>query len=818
MPLGMLDRMSDSAPPSYDPHAIEARRQHIWRDRGAFRTPEIDGGQPRKYIKPSAPFTSGNIHIGHVRSYSIGDAYARFCRARGEDVLFAFGFDSFGLPAELGAIAGKESPSAWVERCAEHMVGQLERLGFSFDWERTFMSSDAVMYRWSQWLFLTLLEAGLVYRGTGTVDWCDTCQTTLATIQVENGMCWRCHNPVRLIQQPQWYLRVSAYVKENDERLPELAAGGIWDENALASQRFVIGRVDGMELDLSGEDGETLTVFTPHTDAIEQASFVAVSPRHPQVEEWARDGVWARKLEELRSGGLERSSREAQTMPLVETGRMLAHPAGGEPLPVIVTPTVDGRYGATAVFGIPERDRTDAMIAERLAHPKGDSADTPGDPADAVGDPTNALGDPTNVPGDPTDAPGDSGDAAPSRARMRVPVDASTTPTRVSGPASVATARSAVRYRANDFTISRQRSWGTPIPIVYCEKCGAVPIPKEQLPVVLPLDMKPTGTGNPLAERADFVETTCPACAGPARRETDTLDCHFDALWLWVPVCVPPEQREQSLEQILALEDLRAWLPCERVVAGSDSGNFVFDQRTVTKALRDIGPLEFLGDGEPFAGCLFHEMVIRDGRKMSKHLGNVVDPDELIERHGADTIRLAVLYAARPQRSLNWSDSAVQRCQRFLKQLWDFSQARFAAGAGTAAADANGASGSIGSVPGAPEMGPDKTEHLRKRLEQWTETAVEKITEDTRELEMHSAVRNVMRLFDRIKDYEKRVIAKRGGLCAEDHDALIAALQTLARVLLPFAPHIAEELLSASQPPGAGEIDTTWPASELVPR
>jgi leucyl-tRNA synthetase len=757
--------MSDGILPSYDPHTIEARRQHAWREQSAFRTPDIAGDRPRKYIKPSAPFTSGNIHIGHVRSYAIGDAYARFCRARGDAVLFAFGFDSFGLPAELGAIAGRESPSAWVDRCAQHMIGQLKRLGFSFDWERTFMSSDAVMYRWSQWLFLTLLDAGLVYRGTGSVDWCDTCQTTLATIQVENGTCWRCHNPVRLIQRPQWYLRISAYVEENDRRLSGLAASGIWDENALASQRFVLGRVDGVELDLHADDGATLTVFTPHIDALELARFVAISPKHPEVERWTGNAEVHERLDELRSGGLERSAREAEAMPLIDTGRTLCSPTGGDPLPVIVSPMVDGRFGATAVLGIPEHDRTDAVIAERLCQASLNETAQDGSTA------------------------------------------AQTVPT-----------RAAVRYRANDFTISRQRSWGTPIPIVYCEKCGTVPVPHEQLPVILPLDVTPTGTGNPLAERADFVETTCPACGGSARRETDTLDCHFDALWLWIPVCVPSQEREQTLEHILALEDLRAWLPSERVVAGSDSGNFVFDQRTVTKALRDIGPLEFLKDGEPFAGCLFHEMVIRDGRKMSKHLGNVVDPDELIERHGADTIRLAVLYAARPQRSLNWSDSAVQRCQRFLRQLWDYSQARFAPIDATGAGS-NGAGGSPdGAEPAATEMGPDKTEHLRKRLEQWRETAIEKITEDLRELEMHSAVRNVMRLFDRIRDYEKRVIAKRGALCPEDREALIAALVMLARVLTPFAPHIAEELLIASLPAGTSEIDTSWPVGELVPR
>jgi leucyl-tRNA synthetase len=791
--------MSDGDLPSYDPHAIEARRQAAWREQSAFRTPDVGGDRPRKYIKPSAPFTSGNIHIGHVRSYSIGDAYARFCRARGEDVLFAFGFDSFGLPAELGAIAGEESPSTWVDRCARHMTGQLRRLGFSFDWERAFMSSDAIMYRWSQWLFLTLLEAGLVYRGTGSVDWCDTCQTTLATIQVEDGSCWRCHNPVRLIQRPQWYLGISAYVEENDRRLEQLATSGRWDENALASQRFVLGRVDGVELELRAEDGNELTVFTPHADALQLARFVAISPKHPGVERWAGDAELHERLEELRSGGLERSARDADAMPLIDTGQTLPSPTGGESLPVIVTPTVDGRYGPTAVLGIPEHDRTDAVIAERLLTAAAGNPIPCGDPA-ACDDPNSA------------------------RARIaRDVAEARTVPTSA-GTQAVPT-RPAVRYRADDFTISRQRSWGTPIPIVYCESCGTVPLPRERLPVILPLDLKPTGAGNPLAERADFVETTCPTCGGRAKRETDTLDCHFDALWLWVPVCVPMEERERSLEQILALEDLRAWLPSERVVAGSDSGNFVFDQRTVTKALRDIGPLAFLADGEPFAGCLFHEMVISDGRKMSKHLGNVIDPDELVERHGADTVRLAVLYAARPQRSLNWSDSAVQRCQRFLRQLWDYSQARFAlaepAGDGSngprASRDDAGDSAD-GAVDGAAEMGADKTEHLRKRLEQWCETAVEKITEDLSELEMHSAVRNAMRLFDRVRDYEKRVLAKRGSLCAEDREALVAALVLLARVLVPLAPHIAEELLMASTGDATGEIDTRWPAGELVPR
>ena len=770
MPLDMLDYMSDGARTGYDPQAVEAARQAAWRERDAFRTPAILEERPHRYIKPSAPFTSGNIHIGHVRSYSIGDAYARYRRAHGDSVLFAFGFDAFGLPAELGAIAGGESPSDWVSRCAGHMTGQLERLGFSFDWERSFLSSDPIMYRWSQWLFLILLDAGLVYRGTGNVDWCDTCQTTLATIQVEDGLCWRCHNPVRLIQRPQWYLRVSAYVEENDRRLEGLEN---WDENSLASQRFVLGRVDGVEVDLSSADGVPLTVFTPHSEALELARFVLLSPKHPDIDVWASDAGVRERLEELRSGGLERRSRDAEAIPLIDTGRSVDAPAGGDPLPVLISPVVDGRFGATAVLGIPEHDRTDSVIAERLSASASASASVPVSVSVSV---RASAGTP-------------DGAARPTPDRQ------------AGGP----TARPAVRYRADDFSISRQRSWGTPIPIVYCEACGTVPVPHEQLPVLLPLDITPTGAGNPLAESPEFVETTCPRCGAPARRETDTLDCHFDALWLWIPACVPADARGKALEDILALPDLRHWLPCERVVAGSDSGNFVFDQRIVTKALRDIGDLAFLADGEPFAGCLFHEMVISDGRKMSKHLGNVVDPDALVERFGADTVRLAVLYAARPQRSLNWSDSAVLRCHRFLTQVWEYCHSRLASAEELAARESGPDTGSLDG-----EAGRDTTEHLRLRLDKWCETAVEKITEEMDGLEMHSAVRNVMRLFDRIKDFEKRVIARQGALGRADSDALIDALTLLVQLLGPFVPHLAEGLWIAL---GQEEqyAQTPWP-------
>ncbi len=720
--------MSD-ARPNYDPGAIEPARQAAWAEARAFVTPDPAEGQAAVYVKPSSPFTSGNLHMGHVRDYSIGDAYARFRRARGDAVLLGFGFDAFGLPAEMAAIDRGARPADWVVQSGERMLEQMKRLGYSFDYDRVFYSSDESQYRWSQWLFVTLLEAGLVYRDDATVDWCDSCQTTLAALQVEDGRCWRCHEKVRLIRRPTWFLRVLPYLEENDGNLAGLAD---WDELSLKTQRYILGRTDGVELDLGAADGTGVTVFTPHRDAVSSAAFVLVSPRHPEVESWIGEGVGA-ELDELRSGGWERSARDVAAVPVIDSGASFSGPGGVE-LPVYVSPIVDARFGPTAVLGIPDADEADAALAERLPRIR------------AVG----AEG------------------AAP------------------------ASPREAKRYRSADFSIGRQRYWGTPIPVVNCEDCGPVPVPVEELPVVLPRDIEPTGEGNPLAERPDFVDVECPRCGVPAKRETDTLDCHFDALWLWVPAAVPPGDRD---EQMFTHPDLRRWLPAERLVAGNDSGSFVFDQRVVTKALRDIGPFEFLEDGEPFAGCLFHEMVVADGRKMSKHLGNVVDPDELVERHGADAVRLAILYAAGPAKTLNWNDGAMRFASRFLRGLWDYGLDRLA---------------DVEDAPVDEEAEAD-TAFMRERLGKWTDNGVARITDDLAELQMHKAVRNVTRLLERIQDYEKRVVQRRGQLSRADAEALAGALVLLLRVLAPFAPHFAEGLLLAAGREEDLDLLSRWP-------
>ncbi len=738
-----VDGVTENArKPPYDAARIETERQAAWARRGDYDAPAPPpDGERGVYVKSSSPFTSGNLHMGHVRDYSIGDAYARFRRARGDSVLMGFGFDAFGLPAELAAIERQVPPAEWVVQSGERMLVQMKRLGLSFDYDRVFYSSDEGQYRWSQWLFLTLCDMGLIYLDDATVDWCDTCQTTLASIQVEEGgTCWRCHNEVRLIRRPTWFLKITPYLEENDANMALLERQP-WDEMALATQRYILGRSEGVEIDLDGPDG-ALTVFTPHRDAAGLASFVVLSPRHPEVDAWVVGDEVREELEQLRSGGWERSARDARSVPVVDTGRGIRGPAG-EDLPVLVSPLVDARFGPTAALGIPAVDEADADIAARF----------------------------------------------PGRIRVGEPVEAPNAP--------VAGARDVKRYRANDFSISRQRSWGTPIPIIHCPDCGPVPVPEADLPVILPRDIKPTGEGNPLAERPDFVDVECPRCGTAAKRETDTLDCHFDALFLWVPATLPPEDRAT---QMFTHPESRKWLPAERLVAGGDSGGFVFDQRIVTKALRDHGEFAYVADGEPFEGCLFHEMVIADGRKMSKHLGNVVDPDELVAEFGADTVRVAVLWAAGPAKTLNWSDAAIRFANKFLRGFWTYAHDRFV---------------ELDLAKHDPEKAAE-TEFMRERLRKWCDNGLERITADTADLQMHKSIRNLTRLFERIQDFEKQ-LKKRGQLDRVDAEALVAAILLLARALQPFAPHAAEAILIDSGRVTSDELPGTWPDAAGIP-
>jgi leucyl-tRNA synthetase len=726
---------SQSVTPDYVPATIEERWQRAWQEAEAFKTPSDGPRERAAYIFSACPFTSGSAHMGHIRSYSISDAYARYLRMSGRDVLFSIGFDAFGLPSEIGAIKNELTPYEWVEQCRARMHAQFDRLGYSFDWEREWVTSYPELYKWTQWLFLLLLRRGLVYHAEGQVDWCDNCKTVLASLQVEDGACWRCHEPVRLVRRSQWYLGVSDYLPEN-ERGIELLTG--WNPAGVAAQRTMLGRVDGVELDAATLDGVQLTVFTPYKDAVDRAEFVMLSPSHPEIDAWAIDDEIKTQLERVRRAGVQRDDRSAEAAPLIQTGRALAIPGFSRPLPVVITPAVDDRFGHTAVLGIPDADKVDARLAPRVRS-------------------AAALG-------------------------WKLP----------SGRPKL---RDAARYRARDFPISRQRAWGAPIPLVHCDSCGTVPVPEDQLPVRLPDDLRPTGEGNVLAEREDWSATACPQCGGAARRETDTLDCHVDGLWQWLPFSVPAAERESSM---FTSEELRRWLPVHIVIWGADGGGSMFDQRMTAKVLRDADVLPHLAEGEPHQRVLMHEMVHLDGRKMSKHLGNVVDPDALLERVGADTVRLAVLYAAAPTNILTWTDQALQYCHKWLHNFWEYALPRLEG---------------VGAVPA-----PDAEEgavKLRRRLDNWHAVAVRRITENMEGLETHRAARNVMTLVERVRDFERRVLRQQDSLTPSDQHALQRALLDAVIMLAPLAPHIAEEVWSAAGQEGL-VCNAPWP--EAAPR
>jgi leucyl-tRNA synthetase len=719
---------------------LDERWQAAWRAQRAFATPGEDAEGPSRYIFPSCPFTSGNAHLGHARIYSVADAFARFRRAMGDQVLFTTGFDSFGLPSELEAIRRGITPAEWVEQCCENFRRDFSGLGASFDWERSFVTCEPQHYQWTQYLFLLLLEHDLIYRQERQVHWCDSCQTVLAQTQAEGGVCWRCDGETRFVPLEQWFFRATRYAAENDDNLDTLTG---WDANALGAQRSLLSRVEGVELDAVTPGGARAAVFAAAPEALAQAAFVAVSPNHPQLADWVGELEDSEALREMRSMGW-RSGDRAGTVDVIDTGLTAGVAGLGRELPVLVSPIVDARHGATASLGIPTVDRTDAVIA------------------------------------------GKAGIALPEAAGT---VELETRPAR--------------RYAITDFSVGRQRSWGAPIPIVYCGDCGVVPVPKDQLPVKLPTDLKIDGTGRPLAEDASFVNTACPSCGGPARRETDTLDCHVDAFWTWLSISVPYADRANSM---FDHPQTTRWLPVTNVIRGTDGAGFVFDQRSFTKMLRDVGLLTHIEDGEPFTNQRMIGLVRFDGKKMSKHLRNTVELKTMLEEVGADTLRVAMLYAAAPKNDFHWTDEPIRFCAEWLEQLWDWSAPRLRRW---------------------EEVDPELRERidggtrLRRKLVTWSDMAHRNVTRALDAIEMKHAVEGAIALFDKLREFERRALAAGRGadpasqLDPLDEAALSIAARHLVRLLAPMAPHLAEELWALC---GEEQMLATLPWPEPVPR
>ena len=605
---------------NYNPQEIEQKWQEIWEKEKYFQVTHKDD-RPKYYVLEMFPYPSGRIHMGHVRNYSIGDVVARIKRMQGYNVLHPMGWDAFGLPAENAAIKHNVHPARWTYENIDYMRAELKRLGYSYDWSRELATCDAEYYKWEQLFFLKFLEKGLAYRKKSPVNWCPKCQTVLANEQVEEGLCWRCESVVVQKELEQWFLRITDYAEELLEYLPKLASG--WPERVLTMQRNWIGKSEGMEIDFSVEGvDETITVFTTRQDTLYGATFMSLAPEHPLVEKLIQGTGQEQAVRDFvqKVTQMDRVVRSSDDLEKegVFTGRYCINPVTGIKMPIYVANFVLVEYGTGAVMAVPAHDQRDFEFARKYNLP-----------IKVVIQPENAVLEPDAMEAAYTEkgylVNSDQFNGLPNeQAKIKI----------AEYLEEKGLGKRTVNYRLRDWNISRQRYWGAPIPVVYCDKCGMVPVKEEDLPVVLPLDVKTRPDGrSPLPEYEEFLHTTCPRCNGPARRETDTMDTFVESSWYFARY-----SDARKSDAPFDPEALKYWLPVDQYIGGIEHAILhLLYSRFFVKALRDLGYVEF---DEPFANLLTQGMVLKDGAKMSKSKGNVVDPDEMINRYGADTVRL----------------------------------------------------------------------------------------------------------------------------------------------------------------------------------
>ncbi len=729
----------------YHPADVEARWAAHWEAEQTFAASE-DPSASKYYVLEMFPYPSGAIHMGHVRNYTIGDAVARFMRMRGHNVLHPMGWDAFGLPAEMAAIKRGVHPARWTHDNIATMRRQLRRLGFSYDWRREVTTCEPAYYRWEQLFFLRMLDGGLAYRQKSRVNWCATCATVLANEQVEGGRCWRCEGAVVDRELDQWFLRITAYAEEllqDTYRLPE------WPEKVLVMQRNWIGKSTGVQIrfPLADRAGD-VTVFTTRPDTIFGATFMSVAPEHPLAvplaEGTPHEDAVRQFIDRVRT---ENREMRAAGKEGVFTGAWCRNPFSGERLPIYIANFVLMEYGTGAIMAVPAHDQRDFEFARRYDLPVIPVVQPDGPPL-APESMTEAHEGPGTLV-----RSGDFTGLASEDAKERI--------------AAAAEARGIgsrqVNYRLRDWGISRQRYWGTPIPVVYCDGCGVVPVRESDLPVVLPTGVVCTATGgSPLASLPAFVETSCPRCDGRARRETDTMDTFVESSWYFARYTAPNEGERPFDEKALGY-----WLPVDQYIGGIEHAVLhLLYARFFTKVLRDCG---WVGVDEPFTRLFTQGMVIKDGAKMSKSKGNVVDPEDLIEHYGADTARLFALFAAPPERDLDWSDQGVEGMSRFLNRLWRLVYQHRATGRG-----------------GAVTSRADLARDLHRR----THRTIERVTIDVEQrFHFNTAIAAVMELVNAVQEI--------GADAATDPSVAASireALETVVVLLAPFVPHIANEL------------------------
>ena len=655
--------------PAYDAEAIETKWQRVWEEQNLYKTEE-DSSRPKKYVLEMFPYPSGDLHMGHARNYTIGDAMARQARMRGFDVLHPMGFDAFGLPAENAAIKHNTQPSVWTHKNIDQAVKTMFRMGFAYDKDRMFNTCDPEYYKWGQWIFLKMLEKGLVYRATSPVNWCPNDKTVLANEQVVNGKCWRCGAVPEKRELSQWYLRITDYAQELLDDLDQLEG---WPERVRAMQANWIGRSEGAEIDftLADTDGVTptdtkMTVFTTRADTIYGCTFMLLPPESKLAAELVGDSEYKAAFDALHEEAVKVSSIDRQGTDRekhgVFTGRYAINPVTRQTVPIWVADYVLLDYGTGAVMGVPSGDKRDFDFAKKYDLPIVPIICEEGTD---IYDELKGVSEykVTSVDWDgPMDTVGILVQSGPFTG-LRGGKHSEAEEAVVAYLTEHNVGRRTVQFRLRDWLISRQRYWGNPIPMIHCDCCGDVPVPYDQLPVMLP-DNLDLAAGDTLAECKEFVETTCPKCGKPAQRITDTMDTFTCSSWYYLRYCDP-----HNTKLPFSKESVDRWMPVDNYIGGIEHAILhLLYSRFFTKVLRDLGMIDI---DEPFKNLMTQGMVKDEhGDTMSKSKGNVVPPSSVIEPYGADTMRLAILFVAPPEKDFDWDEKVVAGANRFIKRAW----------------------------------------------------------------------------------------------------------------------------------------------------
>lgn len=735
----------------------ETAWQSAWRKKRAFR---MEKTGKKFYCLEMFPYPSGKLHMGHVRNYSLGDALARFKRMNGFSVLYPMGFDSFGLPAENAAIKAGVAPREWTEKNIQSMASQQERLGFSYDWERKIATHEPEYYKWNQWFFLQFLKKGLAYKKKAGVNWCPSCQTVLANEQVENGHCWRCDSTVTQKELAQWFFRITAYAQELLDGIDTLSG---WPERVRQMQKNWIGKSTGVTVNFPLADSEsTLQAFTTRPDTIHSVTFLAVAPEHPAAVELVKGAENEKECLQFielakNQPFIERSSPEGKNKEGIFTGRHATNPVNGEKIQVWIANFVFSDYG-TGIVMADCHDQRDFEFAKKYGIPLKMVISVDGKPIDMQNAKEAFTEDGILY---------DSGQFSGMQNQEAIPLIADWIEKRGFG-------RKEVFFRIRDWLLSRQRFWGTPIPIIYCHTCGTVPVPEKDLPVLLPKKADFTGLGNPLEKVKEFVNVKCPKCRSQARRETDTMDTFVDSSWYYFRYCSPREKKAPFEKK-----QVQKMVPVDQYIGGIEHAVLhLLYARFFTKALRDLGLVKI---DEPFKRLLAQGMVIKNGLKMSKSYGNVVSPEEIIDKYGADTARFFMLFSALPEKELDWSDQGVQAAYRFLKKTFELSK---------------GEKVGFGKIDAKKLSMQD-----RLVLSRTTRTIIE-VTQRIENFELNFALSEIMALANEVHSSENL-----------DKNVKGHAVKTVALLLNPFCPHVSESMWKELGQKGFSSL-AKWPKAD----